>query len=130
MRKLMLFAIIGLSAIAPLAFAQTITIPDGFEIKDEQILIVVLIGVIAGGVRVGINTLNDETSTTVDNIKKINTKKVLGNFISVVLASIPIGITSAFTVDLNALGYIVIFFSVYGGGAVAQNFVKGVSNNT
>ena len=130
MRKLILFAIIGLSAITPLAFAQTITIPDGFEIKDEQILIVVLIGVIAGGVRVGINTLNDETSTTVDNIKKINNQKVLGNFISVVLASIPIGITSAFTVDLNALGYIVIFFTVYGAGAVAQNFVKGVSNNT
>ena len=123
----MLFAIIGLSVITPLAFAQTITIPDGFEIKDEQILIVVLIGVIVGATRVGINSLTGETK---GDDKKTTTKNALGNFISVVLASIPIGITSAFTVDLNALGYIVIFFTVYGGGAVAQNFVKGVSDRT
>ena len=132
MHKIILFTIIGLSMIPSLAFAQTLTVPDGFVIKDEQILIVILIGVIAGGIRVGINTLTSETqneSKDGENIdKKLVAKKRLGNFISVVLASIPIGITSAFTVDLNALGYIVIFFTVYGGGAVTQNVVKGIRN--
>ena len=36
MYKLILYTVIGLSIIPSLAFAQTITIPDGFEIKDEQ----------------------------------------------------------------------------------------------
>jgi len=110
--KIMLFVLVIASIGIPMAHAQTIEVIEGIELETSQVIAILGIGVLAGVIRSLINWTNSEITTRKEGIRNIT---------ACILATIPLSFTAAMGLQLNLLGYIVVFFAAYGGGAALQN---------
>ena len=123
MKVFILLLIIGFIGIQT-AYAQTIELVEGINLETDQVIVILVLGVLAGITRAFINKqTKPSTSTTGTDTPKAEPEKnqFFKNIITCVLATIPLGFTAAMSVDINLFGYIVIFFASYGGGAAIQN---------
>ena len=113
MKFLLLLLILGAVGIQS-AYAQGTTIPNDLNLTNEQILMILAVGFLAGITRALINWTNTEQG--------YSTKQGIRNILACVLATIPIGFTAVIGLEkISLLTYIVIFFAAYGGGAAFQN---------
>jgi hypothetical protein len=114
LKLLLLLLIVGFIGIGT-AHGQTIEVIEGVTLETSQVLVIFGLGVMAGLFRAFINK---KTKSKTDEPQKGQFTK---NVLTCVLATIPLGFTAAMSVDINLMGYFVIFFASYGGGAALQN---------
>lgn len=112
-KKLLAIMIIAALAIGlttnQFAEAQDIVISEGIELNTTQVIYVIIIGSV-GGVIVAWQGY-DKSPNDFDKILFINGVR------DAVLASVPIAIATALTIELNAVGYVLVFFATMGLGS-------------
>lgn len=115
---LLLVAVAILSGVAADQFveAQTIEVTKDINLDTNQVIIVIIIGVVGGVVRAWQGY--DKSPNDFDTLLFINGIR------NAVLASIPIALASALTTELNAFGYVMIFLGVVGTTNLASNTMK------
>lgn len=90
------------------AEAQEIELVEGVELNTTQVIYIIIIGGVAGVIVAWQGY--DKSPNDFDKILFINGVR------DAVLASIPIALTTALTMELNAVGYVIVFFAAMGLG--------------
>lgn len=105
----LMVAAISLAAIGnQFVEAQSVVIAEGIELDTNQVIYVVIIGAIAGTVKAWQGY--DKSPNDFDFVVFINGVR------DSVLVAVPIAFTAALALpELNAVGYVMIFFAVIGG---------------
>src|SRR5574338_1236126 len=121
--------LIGLTSMAgilgsttPFAFAQDVTLSPGIELNTGQVINVIIIGGVAG-LLVAYQGYS-KSPNDFDSVRFVN------GVLNAVLASIPLALATALTTDLNAVGYVNVFFASAGlGGIISKARQTSISSN-
>lgn len=110
MKYVLLLVAIGISSgflADQFAQAQEFELTPNVKLDTNQVIIVIIIGTVGGIVRAWQGY--DKSPNDFDFVEFIRGVR------QAVLISIPIALSSAIMMELNAYGYVVVFFAVIGG---------------
>lgn len=100
-----------------IAFGQSVQIAEGLELSTNQVIYILIIGAFAGIIRAWQGY--DKSPNDFDLLYFVNGVR------DSILVSIPIAFAAALTLpELNPVGYVMIFFTVFGGASFAATQKK------